>query len=217
MDGTPRWEVPAGRPIELPDRGTTFVREVDGPRGAPTLMLLHGLGATAALNWFSAFAPLSEHFRVVAIDHRGHGRGIRSRRRFRLADCADDAAALADVLGIERFIPVGYSMGGPIAQLVWHRHPEKVDGLVLCATSRNFRGSLRERMQFAGLGMLVAGLQFAPHSVVEGVAEALPSEVESVDMANMRWARDEFFRHDVRAVLEAADTIGRFSSSDWID
>src|SRR4051794_41166201 len=120
VDEGQKWSIPGGRPVVLPGRGTTFVREAMGPPGAPTLILLHGLGATAALNWFPVFELLSEHFHVVALDHRGHGRGIRPTRRFRLADCADDVVALADQLGIDTFIPVGYSMGGPIAQLIWH-------------------------------------------------------------------------------------------------
>ena len=81
-------------------------------------MLLHGWTATADLNWFMCYEQLGEHFRVIALDHRGHGRGIRTKRQFKLSDCADDAAALADQLGIEKFIPVGYSMGGTVAQLV---------------------------------------------------------------------------------------------------
>ena len=51
-----------------------------------------------------------------------------------------------DVLGIESAIMVGYSMGGPVAQLMWKRHPEKVDGLVLCATSHSFVPGVRERL-----------------------------------------------------------------------
>lgn len=206
------WEIPAGRHVELPGRGTTFIREVPGPSDdAPTAVLLHGLGASGALNWFAVFGPLSRHFRVVAIDHRGHARGLRTPRRFRLADCADDVAALADALGLRSIIPVGYSMGGPIAQLVWHRHPDLVDGLVLCATSRNFRGRWRERLQFAGLGLLVAGLRVAPRRAVEEVAEQL-----SIDVPDERWALSELRRHDVRMVLEAAEAIGRFSSREWI-
>ena len=115
--------LPPGRWVELPGRGTTFVRDLPGPPGAPTVVLLHGLLATADLNWSGCYAALGEHFRVIALDHRGHGRGIRSHGRFRLEDCADDAVALADVLGLHTFIAVGYSMGGPIAQLLWHRHP----------------------------------------------------------------------------------------------
>ncbi|HEY2427422.1 MAG TPA: alpha/beta fold hydrolase, partial [Acidimicrobiales bacterium] len=127
--------VPPGRPIELAGRGTTFVVDIAGPPGAPTVFLLHGLVASTYLNWFPAFADLSAHFRVVAMDLRGHGRGIPlSGRRFRFADCADDAVLAADQLGIERFIVVGYSLGGPVAQMVWRRHPERVQGLVLAAT-----------------------------------------------------------------------------------
>src|SRR5688500_16415489 len=130
--------LPPGRRLKLPGRGTTFVREMEGPPGAPTLVLLHGLGVSADLNWFRCYDALGRRYRVIAMAHRGHGRGIRSSRPFRLADCADDVAAVADELGIERVIPVGYSMGGPITQLVWKRHPDRVAGLVLCATARSF-------------------------------------------------------------------------------
>ena len=99
--------VPDGRFVELPGRGTTFVREIAGPAGAPTLVLLHGWTASSALNWFPAYESLGSRFRVIAIDHRGHGFGIRSSAPFRLADCADDVAVLADVLGIDRLIAVG--------------------------------------------------------------------------------------------------------------
>ena len=87
--------------MDLPGRGTTIVRTLNGPVGAPTVVLLHGWTATADLNWFTCYKPLAEHYRVVALDHRGHGRGIRSRKAFRLEDCADDAVAVCDVLGIE--------------------------------------------------------------------------------------------------------------------
>src|SRR4051794_5248050 len=105
--------VPDGRFVDLPGRGTTFIRELAGPPGAPTVMLLHGLSATGGLNWVWSFRPLAGRYRVIAIDHRGHGHGIRT-NRFRLADCADDVAALADQLRIGSFVAVGYSMGGPI-------------------------------------------------------------------------------------------------------
>ncbi len=128
-------KLPHGAAMELPGRGTTFVRTMDGPPGAATVLLLHGWTATADLNWFACYHPLAEHYRVVALDHRGHGRGIRTKKGFRLEDCADDAMAVCDVLGLEHVIPIGYSMGGPVAQLVWRRHRERVQGLVLCATS----------------------------------------------------------------------------------
>lgn len=205
--------LPPGRYIDLPGRGRTFVREVDGPPGAPTVVLLHGLGATGGTNFLPAFAPLGEHFRVIAVDHRGHGRGLRTASRFRLADCADDVVALADVLGIDRFIVAGYSMGGPIAQLVWHRHMKRVAGVVLCATSRNFRGRLRDTIQFRGLGLLATGLRVIPRRMADDMAEALPDDLTS---SERRWALGEIRRHDPRMVLEAAEAVGRFSSHEWI-
>ena len=108
--------IPRTRLVELPGRGVTRVWECAGPRGAQTLMLIHGVTFTAELNWGKHFAPLSQHFRVIAIDLRGHGDGISAGSRFRLEDCADDIAALAEVLGLGRFVAVGYSMGGMVAQ-----------------------------------------------------------------------------------------------------
>ncbi len=148
---------PPGRTVEVPGRGDTFVYEMEGPPGAPVLFLIHGLVATTQLNWFPAFPVLADRYRVIATDLRGHGRGFPAGNRFRLSDCADDIAAVADALGVERFIPVGYSLGGPVAQLVWHRHRDRVDGLVLAATSRNFGGTLRERTWYRIVPGIVAG------------------------------------------------------------
>ncbi len=64
-----------------------------------------------------------ERYRVVTLDQRWHGRGIQS-EEFSLHDCADDAAALLDVLGIEQAIVVGFSMGSIVAQRVWRQHPD---------------------------------------------------------------------------------------------
>jgi pimeloyl-ACP methyl ester carboxylesterase len=207
-----------GRAVELPGRGRTYVRELAGPPDAPTVVLLHGLGATGGLNWFASFEPLSRHFRVVALDHRGHGRGVRT-PRFRLADCADDVAALADVLGVERFVVAGYSMGGPIAQLTWQRHRDRVQGLVLCATSRNFRGTVGDRVRFAGLALLGLGLGAPGAASVSGRGWAAMTSLVAQNMpSSMRgWAFDELRRHDFRAVLQAAESLGRFSSHSWIN
>ena len=104
--------------------------------------------ATGGMNWFQAFEALGDHFRVIAPDLRGHGQGIRSRRVFRLADCADDCAATLVELGTGPVIVVGYSMGGPVAQLLWRRHRDLVSGLVLCATSAGFLPEPRERLSY---------------------------------------------------------------------
>jgi pimeloyl-ACP methyl ester carboxylesterase len=191
------------------------VREVAGPPGAPALILLHGLGANADLNWFTGFGALARAFRVLAIDQRGHGRGIRSGARFHFSDCADDVAAVADAHGVERFIAVGYSMGGPVAQLTWRRHHDRVAGLVLCATSRDFSGTPRERLMFSVLPGLSAAMRVAPPRMRrELMGSAIASRLGDGPLA--RWAAAELGRNDPAAMMAAAAALGRFSSRQWI-
>lgn len=206
--------LPSGAAMELPGRGTTFVRHVEGPPGAPTLVLLHGWTATADLNWFTMYEPLGKYYRIVAIDHRGHGRGIRSKKQFRLEDCADDAVAVCDVLGIDRFIPVGYSMGGPIAQLVWRQHADRVSGLVLCATSGYFATSREERMSFLGLSGLAAVARLTPLQARRWLTAQLYLQRKTEQWEP--WAVQEASMHDWRMVLEAGRAIGSFSSRPWL-
>ena len=206
--------LPPGAAMELLGRGTTFVRRLQGPPDAPTLVLLHGWTASADLNWFTCYEPLAEHYRIVALDHRGHGRGIRSRRAFRLEDCADDAVAVCDVLGIDQFIPVGYSMGGPVAQLIWKRHRSRTAGLVLCATSAYFVTSREERLNFLGISGLAALARLTPLQARQWLTDQLYLQRKTGQWEP--WAIHEASRHDWRAILEAGRAIGKFSSRDWI-
>jgi pimeloyl-ACP methyl ester carboxylesterase len=216
-DGRVGPAVPLGRRVELAGRGTTFVREVRGPKDAPTLLLLHGYVASAGLNWFRVFDALGEDFRVIAPDARGHARGLRSRRHVRLADCADDMAALIDTLDTGPVIAVGYSMGGPIAQLLWKRHPEKVAGLVMCATGPEL-GFGVQRLNDAYLAS-VAGLARAAGQLatVPAAGANVLRRVRAHRPASfLEWAAEEMRRHDVRMLTEAARSITRFDSRPWI-
>lgn len=210
--GTPH--LPPGAAMHLPGRGITFVRTMPGPPQAPAILLLHGWTASSDLNWFTCYRPLSRHYRVIALDHRGHGRGIRSKTRFTLEDCADDAMAVCDVLEIDRVIPVGYSMGGPIAQLVWQRHRERVRGLVLCATAPHFISSREERMGFLGMSGLAALARLTPTQARQWLTEQVYLQRKADEWEP--WAIQEASLHDWRMVLEAGRAIGRFDSRPWI-
>ena len=190
------------------------MRSIAGPPGAPTVVLLHGWTATADLNWFTCYEALGQHFRVVALDHRGHGRGIRSRKQFKLADCADDAMAVCDVLGIERVIPVGYSMGGPVAQLMWQRHPARVQGLVLCATASYFSRTRNERLGFLSLTGLAAVARLTPAQARLWLTEQLYLQRKVGQWEP--WAVQEASMHEWRTVLEAGRALGNFSSREWL-
>ena len=202
--------------MDLPGRGTTLVREVPGPPDAPVVVLLHGWTATSALNWYPTFEPLGRHFRILALDHRGHGQGIRSRRPFRLEDCADDVAALTELLGVGRIIPVGYSMGGPIALLTWLRHRHLVDGLVLCATAARFV-SRRPAQRLYTQGMLglslAAGLSPAPLRQ-RAMTRFVNNRLDGTEYSG--WAARELAANDPAALLRAGAALGNFDANNWL-
>lgn len=207
--------LPPGRSLAIAERGTAFVRDfgVDTP-GTTPVILLHGWAATSDLNWFTSYDTVGATRRVVAMDHRGHGRGITSNERFRLADCADDTAALLRTLGIDRAIVVGYSMGGAVAQLLWRRHPSVVAGLVLCATAPTFKDSTRERMMFAAMSPTAALARAMPGPVRRNAALRIMTGRPDRDIR--QWALAEVANHRWVRVLEAGHEIGAFDSRGWI-
>ncbi len=214
LTGAP-W-LPSGGPVELPGRGITFARDTGSPTpDAPVLVLLHGWAVTADLNWFPAYPSLAERYRVVTIDHRGHGRGIRPENAMvTLSDCADDVGALLDVLAIDRAVVIGYSMGGAIAQLTWHRHPERVAGLVLCSTARHFQGGP------------VSDLWYRSYTPLAHVAHAVPGTARALVRKRVdlrlrgdergEWMRAELERADPAGLLSSMRSVGRFRSNMWI-
>lgn len=208
--------LPAGQVVDLPGRGELFVRQAGERRpGRPSLVLLHGWTATADLNWFPAYEPLAEQAHVVACDLRGHGRGLRSPQRFSLEDCADDIAALAVELDLGGIVPVGYSMGGLVAQLLWRRHRHAVEGLILCSTSRNFRGTAGDQVFFNGLSRLAGVGRLAPGPLRDQTLSRLV-ELRTAALGLEPWALEEVAGHDLCALLEAGAAIGEFSSHGWI-
>jgi 3-oxoadipate enol-lactonase len=202
---------------ELPGRGVTRVWECAGPRGAETLMLIHGLACTAELNWGKVFAPLARHFHVIAADLRGHGDGIRIGSRFRLEDCADDVAALAGALGIGRFVAVGYSMGGMVAQLLYHRHATRLSGLVLCATARNVLGSPVEKLAALSLPAMATAMRWNPiMQLVSAQAFGMTLLGPIDDPATARWARAQMSRTTLATTVSAIEAVDEFTSHRWI-
>jgi pimeloyl-ACP methyl ester carboxylesterase len=165
------------------------------------------------MNWSPSFGPLSERFRVIALDHRGHGRGVRSVAPFRLEDCADDVAVLLDELGISQCIAAGYSMGGPIAKLLWRRNPGVVAGVVLCATSARFRGTPRE---WVLSGLATGGSVVAATPPFQPVLSAATTVLRGCRCAGLPGRGRDVFGHDWTRIAEAGREICRFDSRPWV-
>jgi 3-oxoadipate enol-lactonase len=206
---------PPGRVVLLPGRGEIFVRD-SGALNAPLgpVLLLHGWMFGADLNWITTYVPLQDAgYRVLAVDHRGHGRGIRSSAPFRLDDCADDAAELLRQLDVDPALVVGYSMGGAIAQLMARLSPELVRGVVLSATTAQWQETRRMRLAWRTMSLLQFGLTHYNRRFWTRVLRrnGLTAGQEIVD-----WIIGELERSDPRAIAEAGREMGRFDSRPWI-
>jgi 3-oxoadipate enol-lactonase len=179
------------------------------------VLLLHGWTASADLNFFPVYAGLAGSYRVIAMDHRGHGRGMRSVEPFSLEDCADDAAALLDELGAGQVIVVGYSMGGPIGLLLARRHPGRVAGLVMQATALEWYHSAHERRAWRLLPVLELGLRLGTGAgFVERVLRHTIRQAPELDTYRP-WLAAEFRRGLARELTDAGHALSRYDAEPW--
>ncbi len=213
-------DLPQLRDLDLGERGTLGVRIHNGPtdrrraRKMPPLVLIHGWTVTANLNWFRLYESIGERHTFAAFDQRGHGIGLRP-PEFSLEDCADDVIAVADALGWDNIIPVGYSMGGTIAQLVANRHPDRVAGLVLCSTAAVFSETRGDEFFFESiLGGTVRALNATPKFLRDRIPGRFRKPDKSSPLAE--WMASEYEPHDAALVAGAGHALGRFRSESWI-
>ena len=199
-----------GKIVDVPGRGEMFVRHHQhSDSSVPTLLLLHGWTASSDLQFFSAYEELAKYFSIIGVDHRGHGRGLRPHCPVTLEDCADDAAAVARVLGATSVITVGYSMGGPISLLTAQRHPELVSGIVLQATALEWSGTRKEknRMRFIGPVSHIVG---RPRVLRWFMKRTLPRGHET--RRYVSWIIAENRRNDPWMIAEAGRAIAKFDA-----
>lgn len=103
------------------------------------LILLHGNGED--VSYFEhQMEPFSEHFRVIAIDTRGHGKTPRGEAPFTIRQFADDLLSFMDAHGIEKAHILGFSDGGNIAMVFAMKYPERVERLILDGANLNTGG-----------------------------------------------------------------------------
>jgi pimeloyl-ACP methyl ester carboxylesterase len=178
--------MPAGRavPVRSAD-GTRIHTEVFGPDDGYPIVLAHGI--TCAIRvWANQIADLSGDYRVIAYDHRGHGRsGVPKRRgNYSLDFLAADLDAVLDATLApgERAVLAGHSMGG-IAITSWsQRYPQRVrqcaDAVALINTTT---GDLLRNVKFLPVPRpLVGGRVRAAGQLLKtfGAAPLLPGSVQ---------------------------------------
>ena len=110
---------------------------LDGPEGAPVLVLASSLGTTHAM-WDPQMPALGERFRVLRFDTRGHGDSPAPPGPYSIAELGSDALELLADLGLERVSWCGLSLGGMLGMWVASEQPARLERLVLACTSAHF-------------------------------------------------------------------------------
>jgi 3-oxoadipate enol-lactonase len=124
--------------------------EVEGPEGAPVLMLSNSLGTDLSM-WDAQEPAFTRHFRLVRYDRRGHGRSGVPQGPYTMERLGRDALAVLDALGIVRVNWCGLSMGGMVGQWLGANAPGRIDKLILSNTASYYADKQlwADRMRFA--------------------------------------------------------------------
>ena len=210
---------PEARAVLAEGRGELFVRHHrHADPAAPTVLLLHGWTASSDLQFFTAYEAIAERFSFVGIDHRGHGRGLRSPDPFTLEDAADDAAAAVRQLVEGPVVVVGYSMGGPIALHLTRRHADLVAGLVVEATALEWRGTWRERALWRVLPIAGSWLRTKGYRryVNRSAPRLLGADGDLHPVAPyVPWMVSEMARNDPFAMVDAGRALSQYDARPW--
>jgi len=208
--------MPDGRIVSVPQRGEFFVRYFEHENAnAPVVALLHGWTGNADINFFPVYAELARNYSVLALDHRGHGRGLRTNDRFALEDCADDVVAIMDQLGISSVTAVGYSMGGPIAMLMSKQHSNRVHSLVLCATALEWSAMRSERIRWK-IGRVVSPvfrLLTTPRLIDRYIKGKIPRASSAAVLRP--WLVSEIRRNDSWTMNQAGRALSKYDARPW--
>lgn len=199
------------------DINGTTVHHTEVGDGPVCLVLHGGLGYDQTI--YRTLDPLAERLRLVYLDHRGNGRSGRPPiETLTMAQLADDAVALADHLGAERFIVLGHSYGGFIAQELAIRHVDRLLGLILLSTTPGQLGT-GEKPAPSGppippefLAMLTS-LPETDEAYEAMTRQLLPAYLHAVDAADVAPLMEGTV-YDAAAVRRGFEILAQWSSVD---
>lgn len=202
--------------VEL--HGAPIAYEVEGD-GEPCIVLHGGLGVDHLL-YRRTLAPLSDALRLTYLDMRGNGASVPvDLATITMAQLADDAVALADHLGYERFVAFGHSYGAFVAQEVALRYGDRLSGLVLVSATPGQLGTGEaERTEPVPalppeVGALMGEPPASDEAMAEGMATIFPAyfhDPASVDIPSI--VEGTVFRAD--AMVRGFEVLSAWSSVD---
>jgi pimeloyl-ACP methyl ester carboxylesterase len=189
--------------------GTEEIAFIDEGSGPP-LILLHSLGTSREL-WRAILPKLVEHYRVIAIDARGHG-GSTNRGGYPPDDVARDVVEVAERLRLERFGLLGISMGGLTAVRVAARLGRRVAALVLSSTYASVARALAEQ-RVATVELMLERVSMAAFARIYveqtlgrdtpfAVREAIACQIAAVEKTHYLETLRAICRDDVSPLLQ---------------
>ena len=129
---------------------------IEQGKGFP-LILLHGNGEDCSY-FVHQMEPFAQHFRVIAIDTRGHGQTSRGKAPFTIRQFADDLLAFMNQHNIGKAHILGFSDGGNIAMVFAMAYPERVEKLILNGANLDASGVKRSVQIPIEIGYRIAKL-----------------------------------------------------------
>lgn len=170
--------------------------------GAPVL-LVHGLGSSTR-DWEYQIPELARHYRVIALDVRGHGRSDKPRERYSIRSFAEDVAALIEYLQLPQVHLVGISMGGMIGFQLGVDHPELLKSLCIVNSGPEVKAKRpRDYIEIAKRWSLSRLLSL--DTIAKALGKLLfpkPEQAELRQKILQRWPQN-----DKRAYLASLDAI----------
>ena len=117
--------------MQVSANGISFNVAIDGPEGAPWLVLSNSLMTNLSM-WDDQVAELKQSYRILRYDQRGHGGTQATAGSYGFDLLVADIIALLDMLGIKRAHFCGLSMGGMTALFLAQRHAQRFDRIIAC-------------------------------------------------------------------------------------
>lgn len=113
---------------------TIHYQLIGGPADKPVIVFANSLGTDFRI-WRDVIVRLAGDYAIILYDKRGHGLSDVGQVPYSIEDHASDLAGLLDLLAVKQAFVCGLSVGGLIAQALYQRRPDLVQGLILCDTA----------------------------------------------------------------------------------
>jgi 3-oxoadipate enol-lactonase len=172
--------------------GLEICYDVEGE--GPTLVFVHGLGATSNV-WHAQRTTLSKYYQVIVYDRSGSGRSQRARGGYSIDGWADELAGLLDHLSVPSAMVVGHSLGSMVAQRFAGKYASRTKALVLAGGEAELEPEAKKILTERARSIEAEGLRAVVSPWLTGVLSAATREANP---ALTGLVREMFLSNDAR-------------------